>query len=194
MQISLFDAGEPAIARRRPVGRREWLADGAWVEHEPQWLDGHAALMDRLRRETRWHHERRPMYGRVVDVPRLTAAAPTEGPAGRLIGDMAAALSRRYATRLERVSLAYYRDGRDSVAPHGDKLGARAHDAVVAIVSLGAPRRFTLRRVAGTERRAYVLGWGALLAMGGSCQRTWLHAVPKVAHAEPRISIVFRPA
>jgi len=36
------------------------------------------------------------------------------------------------------------------------------------------------------------LASGDLLAMGGSCQRTWQHCVPKVARAAPRISLTFR--
>ena len=102
-------------------------------------------------------------------------------------------LSRRYGLTLARISLAYYRDGRDSVAWHGDRLGRLIDDTVVAILSLGEPRRFLLRPAAGGASRAFELGWGDLLVMGGSCQRTWQHAVPKAAVAGPRISVQFRP-
>lgn len=37
------------------------------------------------------------------------------------------------------------------------------------------------------------LGWGDLMIMGGTCQRTWEHAVPKVSRANPRMAIMFRP-
>ena len=107
-------------------------------------------------------------------------------------GRQRVALSRRYAVNLASISLAYYRDGNDSVAPHGDKLGPLRQNTVVAILSLGAPRRFTLRAVDGSLRLCFELGWGDLLVMGGNCQESFLHGVPKVRHAEPRMSVQFR--
>ena len=71
--------------------------------------------------------------------------------------------------------------------------GASAVDTVVAIVSFGAPRRFLLRPAGGGPSHAFDLGWGDLLVMGGTCQRTWEHAVPKMASASPRLSVQFRP-
>lgn len=130
------------------------------------------------------------MYDRIVDVPRLVARAPPSCPSLARLG---AALSLRYRLRLSEVWLNLYRNGEDSVAYHGDKMGALTDDTIVAIVSVGAPRRFLMRPLAGGEGRAFKLGWGDLLVMGGSCQKTWLHGVPKVAHADPRISIMFRP-
>jgi alkylated DNA repair dioxygenase AlkB len=106
---------------------------------------------------------------------------------------MRRALDRRYATAFERISLAYYRDGRDSVAWHGDYVARRMETALVATVSVGAPRRFLLRPHGGGRSIAYSIGWGDLIVMGGTCQRTWQHSVPKVARAEPRIAIMFRP-
>ena len=91
------------------------------------------------------------------------------------------------------MSAAYYRDGRDSVAWHGDTNARDLPAAVVATISLGEPRRFLLRPRDGGRPRAFRLGWGDLLVMGGSCQRTWRHAVPKVACAGPRLAIMFRP-
>ena len=88
----------------------------------------------------------------------------------------------------------YYRDGRDSVAWHGDTIGrGSSQDTMVAIVSVGDPRRLLLRPRGGGDSLAFELGHGDLLVMGGSCQRTWEHAVPKVAHAGPRLSVQFRP-
>jgi len=133
------------------------------------------------------------MYERVVDVPRLVAVLPDDGPGHPVLDQAAAVLSRHYGLALTRVSLAYYRDGRDSVAWHGDRLGRLVDDTVVAILSLGEPRRFLLRPAVGGASRAFDLGWGDLLVMGGSCQRTWQHAVPKTALAGPRISAQFRP-
>ena len=91
--------------------------------------------------------------------------------------------------------LCLYRDGRDSVAWHGDTTGSGAtQDTVVAIVSLGTPRALALRPRRGGPAIRYDLGHGDLLVMGGSCQRTWEHAIPKTTRATgPRISVQFRP-
>ena len=132
------------------------------------------------------------MYERVVDVPRLTAPLPASGPAAKIVGRLCAALAAHYRVTFENVSLAWYRDGADSVAAHGDRIGRHRDDTVVAIVSVGAPRRFVLRRTAGGGSLTYWPGWGDLLVMGGSCQRTWQHAIPKTSHADPRISIQLR--
>ena len=91
--------------------------------------------------------------------------------------------------------LCLYRDGRDSVAWHGDTIGrGRTEDTLVAIVSLGAPRALLLRPRGGGESHRFMLGHGDLLVMGGACQRAWEHAVPKTAKPSgPRISVQFRP-
>jgi alkylated DNA repair dioxygenase AlkB len=194
LQPSLFGGGEPrfdpgfAGLRRIPLGR------GAWVDFAPGWLEGHEAVFDELWRTTRWRHQRRRMYERIVDVPRLVATLPDDGPGHPVLGAIVAALSGRYGRPVDRVSLACYRDGLDSVAWHGDRLGRQVGDAIVAIVSVGSPRRLLLRPAAGGSSRAFDLGWGDLLVMGGTCQRTWRHAVPKVAEAGPRISIQLRSA
>jgi alkylated DNA repair dioxygenase AlkB len=193
-QASLFGLGEPKLDPGLAGVRRILLGAGAWIEHLPGWLEGHEALFDLLRATTRWQLQRRRMYERIVDVPRLVATIPDDGPGHPVLAEASTALSRRYGLRLDQISLAYYRDGRDSVAWHGDRLGRLVDDTVVAILSVGAPRRFLLRPAAGGASRAFDLGWGDLLVMGGSCQRTWQHAVPKAARAEPRMSIQFRPA
>jgi alkylated DNA repair dioxygenase AlkB len=192
-QASLFGFGEPRLDPAFGRARRVPLGAGAWIEHVPGWLEGHEALFEVLRDTTDWQHQRRRMYDRVVDVPRLVASVPDDGPGHPVLSQASLALSARYGLDLRRISLAYYRDGQDSVAWHGDRLGRLVDDTVVAILSVGTPRRFLLRPAAGGPSRAYELGWGDLLVMGGSCQRTWQHAVPKVAAAGPRISVQFRP-
>ena len=91
--------------------------------------------------------------------------------------------------------LCLYRDGCDSVAWHGDTLGRSAtEDTIVAIVSLGFPRGLLLRPAGGGPALRHELGRGDLFVMGGSCQRTWRHSVPKTArHVGPRLSVQFRP-
>jgi len=134
------------------------------------------------------------MYERVVAVPRSIAALPADGPIPPVVDAMRSALSARYATDFARISLALYRDGKDSVAWHGDYVARRMDQALVATVSVGGARRLLLRPKAGGESMHLDLGWGDLLVMGGTCQRTWDHAIPKVARAvAPRIAIMFRP-
>jgi alkylated DNA repair dioxygenase AlkB len=81
------------------------------------------------------------------------------------------------------------------VAWHGDTIGRGAtEDTMVAIVSVGAPRALLLRPRGGGATVRHALGHGDLIVMGGSCQRTWEHAIPKTAKAVgPRVSIQFRP-
>jgi alkylated DNA repair dioxygenase AlkB len=192
-QSSLFGDGAPRFDPAFTGARRIPLDRGAWVEHLPGWVHGHQPLFEALWSTTRWRSERRWMYERVVDVPRLFATLPEDGPGHPLLPEMAAALSARHGRPLTEISLAGYRDGRDSVAFHGDRVGRQSGETIVALVSLGEPRRFLLRPVGGGVSRVFDLGWGDLLVMGGSCQRTWQHGVPKVARAGPRMSVQFRP-
>jgi alkylated DNA repair dioxygenase AlkB len=192
-QASLFGNEEPQCDESFATLRRIDLGQGAWIDLAPGWLRGHARVFDALVRDTRWRSEERKMYDRMVDVPRLYAALPDDGPGHPSIETMRRALDRRYAAAFERVSLALYRDGQDSVAWHGDYVARRMETAIVATVSVGAPRRFLLRPHGGGRSIAHSIGWGDLIVMGGTCQRTFQHAVPKAARADPRIAIMFRP-
>ncbi len=200
-QASLLDAA-PAV-EVGPLGSAVWrrpLSPGAWVDVRRRWVEGADALFERLRAEVPWRAESRPMYDRVVAVPRLLAwygeGAPLPDPAldaarRALDGHYAGELGEPLAT----AGLCLYRDGRDSVAWHGDRIGRGASvDTMVAIVVLGGPRPLLLRPRGGGPATRFDLGHGDLLVMGGSCQRTWDHAVPKTARAVgPRISVQFRP-
>jgi alkylated DNA repair dioxygenase AlkB len=195
MQLGLFGNEEtPAIDASFVRLARTELEPGAWFDYAQGWLRGHESLFDVLASSLRWRSERREMYTRVVDVPRLYALVPEDGAGHPLLEVMRRSLSARYGEQFERVSLAYYRDGRDSVAWHGDTVARELQNAVVATVSVGAPRRFLLRPKGGGRSLALSLGWGDLLVMGGTCQRTWQHSVPKVMSAGPRIAIMFRPS
>jgi len=199
-QASLLDIGDDV--RPGLLGasvRRVELSDGAWLDVRPQWISGADSLFERLERCVPWHAERRQMYDRVVDVPRLLCFYD-EGEAlpDPVLVDAKAALDAHYAAELGEpfvtAGLCLYRDGRDSVAWHGDTIGrASTEDTMVAIVSVGAPRAMLLRPKRGGATRRYELGHGDLVVMGGSCQRTWEHAVPKTARpVGPRISIQYR--
>jgi alkylated DNA repair dioxygenase AlkB len=197
-QLCLLGRDVPACDVGFGTVRRIELVHGAWVDHAQGWLAGHAGLFETLLRNTAWQATEQHIYDRTVETPRLYASVP-EGPArDPVLESMRRSLSAHYATDFTRLSLALYRDGRDSVAYHGDRIARTMPDALVATVSIGSPRRFWLRpRTRGEQAArplAFNLGWGDLLVMGGSCQRTWQHGIPKVAHASPRIAIMFRPA
>lgn len=188
VQTTLFGRGAPSVAgfarRRRIV-----LSRGAWVEQVPGFLEGQDTLFERVREHTAWTHQRRRMYERIVDVPRLLGRPP-DLPVLREIVDQ---LEATYGWRLDRVSAALYRDGDDSVAWHGDRMGPLRDDCVIAVLSLGSPRRFLLRPAGGGAGRRLDLSGGDLVVMGGTAQSTWEHCVPKCADAGPRIAVMFRP-
>jgi alkylated DNA repair dioxygenase AlkB len=200
-QGSLLDLG--GEVRVPPLGssvQRTPLARGAWVDLRPGWLTGADALFGRLADVVPWRAERRHMYERVVDVPRLLCfCGEGEDLPDPALEEMRRELDVRYEAELGEpfvtAGLCLYRDGRDSVTWHGDRIGrGSTTDTIVAIVSLGSPRALMLRPRGGGPALRYELGHGDLLVMGGSCQRTWEHAVPKTARpAGPRISVQFRP-
>jgi alkylated DNA repair dioxygenase AlkB len=242
MQESLLDvACEPVLGSLAGAVRRMPLTRGAWVDLRPGWLAGSAAVFARLAETVPWRAERRQMYDRVVDVPRLLCFYGEDEPLpDPVLSSALDALNAHYGAELgepfRTAGLCLYRDGRDSVAWHGDRTGRGAReDTMVAILSLGASRAFGLRPQGGGgasragsggasragsggasragsggasragsggasraggggASRRYEIGHGDLLVMGGSCQRTWEHAVPKTAQpVGPRISVQFRP-
>ena len=228
-QGTLFDAG-PGLAPAGPsplAPARTTLSRGAWIDVQRNWLGDADDVLATLAREVPWRAERRQMYDRVVDVPRLVHTYGVGEPLPHASLEAAReALSDHYRPELGEpfvtAGCCYYRDGRDSVAWHGDRIGrGRSVDTMVAIVSIGDPRRLALRpRREGAAHRdsprlgedadelqgrhqggprgggeaiSVEMGHGDLVVMGGSCQRTWEHSVPKVAHAGPRMSVQFRP-
>ena len=201
IQSSLFDDATDHATIGPLAGRvrRRMLSDGAWIDICPGWISGSATLFDALHEQVPWRAERRRMYDRVVDVPRLVAIydehATLPDP---LLNNARAALSRHYVDELPdgfaTAGLCLYRDGSDSVAWHGDRIGrGSTHDTMVAIVSLGSPRPLMLRPRGGGPSVKITAGPGDLVVMGGSCQRTWEHAIPKATGVGARISIQFRP-
>ncbi|MEV4472477.1 MULTISPECIES: alpha-ketoglutarate-dependent dioxygenase AlkB [Nonomuraea] len=180
--------------------RRTHLGHGAWIDLRPGWLSGADTLFERLAEQVPWQAERRRMYDRVVDVPRLLAFYG-EGDTlpDPVLDDARRALDAHYGDELgepfRTAGLCFYRDGRDSVAWHGDTIGrGGTEDTMVAILSVGDPRSLMLRPRGGGPSIRHDLGHGDLIVMGGSCQRTWEHAIPKTGRpAGPRISIQFRP-
>jgi alkylated DNA repair dioxygenase AlkB len=198
-QGSLLDQSAEVALGPLTAARRTELGRGAWVDLLPGWMTGSDALFERLVRAVPWRAERRQMYDRVVRVPRLLCYYDVNErlPDPALAGAMDA-LSRHYGPPLgeplRTAGLCLYRDGQDSVAWHGDNSGRQVHETVVAILSLGTPRALLLRPRGGGPGLRYEVGHGDLLVMGGTCQRTWEHAIPKAARAAgPRISVQYRP-
>jgi alkylated DNA repair dioxygenase AlkB len=190
LQSSLFEHAE-----------RRHLGNGAWIDYRSGWLEDADALLGELSDTIPWRAERRPMYDRVVDVPRLVSfhSLVDKPPPHPRLKQIRRRLNDAYAGELGEpfttAGLCLYRNGDDSVAWHGDTIGrSSTHDTIVAIVSLGATRTFALRPRGGGRSLRLQHHHGDLLVMGGSCQRTWEHSIPKTSRpVGPRISIQFRP-
>jgi alkylated DNA repair dioxygenase AlkB len=190
-QPSLFAQGDPRPDPDFSGLVRHQLDDTAWVDHVAGWLEGADSLFESLLQSTPWESTTQELYGKIMVTPRLVArwTSPEEIEAlPPVIERMRQLLVMRYQRPFDSVGANLYRDGRDSVAWHGDHIPIRIVDPVVATVSLGHPRRFVMRPREGRTALSLGLGMGDLVVMGGSTQRTWLHAVPKVASAGPRIS------
>jgi len=211
-QPTLFGAHEVSFDSAFAQLRRIELDPRSWVDYAAGWVRGSDALFEQVLASRKWTQRTRRMYeGRVLE-PRLTA--PWSVRSGvpldpRVVDDMRVCLSQKYGVQFDSVGFNFYRDGRDSVAWHGDKIRKEIAEPIVALVSLGEPRKFLLRPKGGAEEPAvpatgggrrpeqrrsipFQLGRGDLLVTGGLAQRRWEHCVPKVAHAGPRISLAFR--
>ena len=193
-QPSLLAAGELGFdASFAGLTRRQLDAD-AWVDQQSGWVRGADELFDQVLSLTPWEQRSMWMYERRVAEPRLTHRwrLPDDPPPLPILVDMAAALSEHYGVAFTQIGTNLYRDGRDSVAWHGDRVARELPSATVALISLGEPRQFKLRPKGGGTSITLLPDRGDLLVMGGSCQRTWDHAVPKVRAAGPRMSVQFR--
>src|SRR6202035_1382822 len=201
VQESLLEASDRlGLGALATSVRRTPLAHGAWGDICPGWLQGSGGVFGALLETVPWRAEQRPMYDRVVAGPRLQCFYGEDAPLPHPVLTTARReLDAHYGDELGEplcsAGLCLYRDGRDSVAWHGDRIGRGAkEDTVVAILSLGAPRALMLRPRGGGPALRHEIGHGDLLVMGGSCQRTWEHAVPKSTRATGlRISVQFRP-
>ncbi len=201
MQLSLLSGPSAAFDPRFTGLQRTWLDETAWVDHLPGWLSSSETLFDELVRTCDWRQRERWMYEKRVLEPRLTTywladwGLPLRPP---IVEQMREALGALYGVVFDSVGFNLYRDGSDSVAWHGDRIGKELTEPVVVLVSLGEARRFLLRpkrpkgAKSGGPSVKFALGSGDLLVTGGRTQRTWEHSVPKVARAGPRISLAFR--
>lgn len=188
-QLTLFDSSDRVLVDDER-GR---------VAYTPGFVDlatAHAWFAE-LRTGVSWRSERRMMYDREVDVPRMVGhfrldPPPASTPAA--IVDAATRVADRLDVPFNSVGLNLYRDGRDSVAPHNDHLNELRKGFPIALVSLGATRRMTIRAKEPPRRVVHVdLEPGSLLVMDYTTQIHYTHAVPKTADdVGERISLAFR--
>jgi alkylated DNA repair dioxygenase AlkB len=202
--VSAHRAAEPA--RRADADgavERIDLGDGAWVDVVRGFVDAPGPLYDLLVAGRAWQQGRVFRYERWLDEPRLGAWCPLDRPAPHpVLVDATRWLSHRYRVRFDGFGLAWYRDGRDSVAFHRDRDLRFLDDTVIGVLSLGVRRPWLLRPRAHRDRHDLDLhgathdlapGPGDLLVMGGRCQDGWEHSVPKVgAPIGGRISVQWR--
>lgn len=191
-QTSLLALGSADLPTDFGDVTRTDLGAGAWIDHAPNWLPGADEWFDQLTTEFPWHSASRPMYDRIVAVPRLIANV-TRGEDG--VADNVEALAQMfdhyYGRTFGSIGANWYRSGSDSVAIHRDKV-KKPGDAIIAIVSLGQRRPFLLKPDGRGDTKHFELGDGDLLVMGGSTQQHWQHGVPKVRAAGSRVSVMFR--
>ncbi|MGH8914832.1 MAG: alpha-ketoglutarate-dependent dioxygenase AlkB [Acidimicrobiia bacterium] len=190
LQPSLFGESDPVPDVGFAALEHVELDAESWLDHAPGWLTGDARLYDFLAGTVPWQQPEVRMYDRMVKTPRLVGQV--DARSHPVLGELVEALSDRYQIAMDRVSAGWYRTGADSVAWHGDRIARERTRSLVATVSLGGPRRFLMRPNGGGESKAFDLGGGDLVVMGGACQRLWEHTVPKVASAPPRIALMFR--
>jgi len=187
-QLALFDPIDRVLADDER-GRITYLA--AFIDPATA-----AAWFTDVRAGAEWRAHRRQMYDREVDVPRLIGHyrldPPRSAPAAIL--DAAARVTAHLHVPFNSVGLNLYRDGRDSVAPHNDHLSELRKGFPIALLSLGATRRMTIRTKAAPHRSMHVeLESGSLLVMDYATQIHYTHGVPKTAErVGERISLAFR--
>ncbi len=191
--LSLFAAGPPGLGHNPKIERVE-LDPCCWVDYGSGFLDGGDELLHSLRSRFDWSQGRRLMYGTWHDEPRLTARMDLDDPAiPSPVIEAVDALSAHYGRSFDGLFCNYYQSGQHSVAWHADRIGQTSVDPLVAIISLGGPRRFSMREKGRTQpSQRWTMHSGDLLVMGGSTQHHWEHAIVKTRSAPPRMSLTTR--
>src|SRR3954447_4710323 len=188
-QLTLFDSSDRVLVDDER-GRVAYTFDFVDLATAQAWFV-------ELRQGVSWRSERRIMYDREVDVPRLVGhfrLDPPPAPTPAAIVDAATRVADRLDVPFNSVGLNLYRDGRASVGPHNDHLNELRKGFPIALVSLGATRRMTIRAKEPPRRVVHVdLEPGSLLVMDYTTQIHYTHAVPKTTDAVgERISLAFR--
>ena len=188
-QLALFDPGDTRLADD----------DRGRIAYTPAFIDAATAQawFAQLRGLVEWRSLRRMMYDREVEVPRLIGHFRLDPPAASTpaaILDASQRVNEALEIPFNSVGLNLYRDGRDSVAPHNDHLYEIVKGFPIALLSLGATRRMTIRAKEPPRRAIHVdLEPGSLLVMDYATQIHYTHGVPKTnAPVGERISLAFR--
>jgi alkylated DNA repair dioxygenase AlkB len=190
-QPDLFGAAPPAFSYAST--RRIALDERSWVDHGPQFLQGAGALFEQIVKTRPWKQRTRVLFDKEVLEPRLTAPWRLGEPLEPILEELRQSLSQRYRVAFDTIGFNYYRDGNDSVAWHRDQIRKEIREPIVALISLGEPRKLLLRPYQkGGASKPFLMNGGDLLVTGGLAQREWEHAIPKVAKAGPRVSLAFR--
>ncbi len=189
-QLSLFPSARETVLVDDARGRIVYRPAFVPAETAGTWLA-------ELRESVPWKTERRRMYDRDVDVPRLQAHFSLVADEGALPPALRLAAGRVTAATgvaFNSVGLNFYRDGRDSVAPHNDHLDEIVEGCPIALLSLGDTRRMTIRAKAPPRRVLHVdLAAGSLLLMSYETQLHYTHGIPKTnERVGPRVSLAFR--
>lgn len=190
------------------IGWQTLELPGADLRYAPHWLapDEADALFATLRESIAWETHRIRIFGREVDSPRLSRwignpdavytyshTRFTPHPWTPLLADLRERVEQTCTTRFNSVLANLYRDGNDSMGWHSDNEAELGERPIIASLSLGAERRFTLRR---RDRSGKTLGLplphGSLLLMAGDTQRLYMHALPKTRAAGARLNLTFR--
>jgi alkylated DNA repair dioxygenase AlkB len=186
-QPSLFTAG-PEVLLDDASGRIVYTPDAISAATAEAWF---AFLYGNIA----WKDGRRMMYDREVDVPRLRAhysLADPDLPA--VLREANGAVAAMVGAPFDSIGLNLYRDEHDSVAPHNDKLADLVRGEPIALLSLGATRRMTIRAKQPPRRVLHQdLDAGSLLVMSWETQHHYDHGIPKQrSPMAPRISLAFR--
>jgi alkylated DNA repair dioxygenase AlkB len=195
-QPTLFDDDEaetPAINTAAfDASTDHRLDEHSWITQVPGLLIGHDRLLAELATLDVWEQHQRWMFDRKVEEPRLTGEYVDLTAAPALLAELAVTLGEQLGVPYDRIWMNWYRDHHDGTGWHADRPAHKAPTAIVPVLSLGAPRRFLVRRVGGGPSTVFTPAGGDLIIMKGRCQRDWQHCVPKQkALAGPRMSLNF---
>src|SRR5262245_61071733 len=188
-QMPLFESSSETVLVDDELGRVAYTPGFVAVDRAEAWF---AELRDGVA----WQTQRRRMYDRDVDVPRLQAhfSLDEDDSVPEAIRIAAGKVVAFTGVPFTSAGLNFYRDGRDSVAPHNDHLDEIVHGLPIALLSLGATRRMTIRAKQPPRRVLHVdLAAGSLLVMSYETQLHYTHGIPKTNQSVgPRISVAFR--
>ena len=180
--------------------------DECWFDENFLELKEASTFFDKLSIETDWIQPQIRMFGKWVDQPRLIAWQSSEGlsysysgitltasPYSDLVEAIARKIEFKTGLTFNSVLINYYRDGKDSMGWHADNEPELGENPMIASLSLGSARDFVLKHNQRSDlKKVFSLNSGSLLLMGKGIQKNWKHALPKRAHAGPRINLTFR--